>query len=411
MAYLSKDSLALMLICSNLGIGNNNNQKPYTLSQWNNLAEIIMNSSMKSPQAFFETTEEDWKKILFLKDEEIQRLKILLARAGQVGIEIENLESQGIHITTRAEKNYPRRLKEILKKNSPPIVYYAGDLDLADTIGVAVVGSRNIDESGLSFTQHLATKCAREHITIVSGGAKGVDSAAQSAALKAGGKVISFLSDGLGRTIKTKEVREHITQGKLLLLSSVNPKTGFTVYSAMDRNKYIYALSEFSVVVSSDVKKGGTWAGATENLNNRWVPLFVRQGEGVPTGNLKLMGMGAKPIFDTTIEDRTIYLYDWFKNNSQQKNDFKNEFNQMNIGSLLNNSEIQKNIITKTEQKFDLYSVVWPLIEKVLSEPRSQSDMCEILNVRKVQLEDWMERAIKDNKVKKSTKPLRYSLI
>lgn len=65
--------------------------------------------------------------------------------------------------------------------------------------------------------------------------------------------------------------------GDLLLLSTVNPKSRFTVYSAMERNKYIYALSRYAIVISSDFNKGGTWTGATENLKNQWVPLFVRK--------------------------------------------------------------------------------------------------------------------------------------
>lgn len=69
--------------------------------------------------------------------------------------------------------------------------------------------------------------------------------------------------------IRKKEVREALTANKLLLMSAINPNVGFTVYSAMDRNKYIYALSNITVIVSSDYNKGRTWAGVTENLKKQ----------------------------------------------------------------------------------------------------------------------------------------------
>jgi predicted Rossmann fold nucleotide-binding protein DprA/Smf involved in DNA uptake len=80
----------------------------------------------------------------------------------------------------------------------------------------------------------------------------------------------------------------------------------------MDRNKYIYALADFAVVISSSDHQGGTWAGADENLKNRWVPLLVRQEATAPVGNEKLLQMGAKPITRELLNDSQINLYDWF---------------------------------------------------------------------------------------------------
>lgn len=317
MSYLSKDSLAIVLLSSNLGLNpkETNYVKPFTLQQWNKLTVRLIQSSLQRPQAFFETTPEIWQKELYLKEDEVERLKKLLARAGQVGIEIEQLQSQGIYITTRAEENYPQQLKKVLKHNSPSLLYWAGDMNLVNNPSVAVVGSRNPEQKALDFTKNLAVKSVKSGMSIVSGGAKGIDSTAQENALKSGGYVISILSDGLARKLRYKKVREYIMRGKLLLLSAVHPKSGFTVYSAMNRNKYIYGLSDVAVVVSSDENKGGTWAGATENLKNKWVPLFVRSEEGIPKGNENLLAMGCKPISSADLLS-TSDLQAWFQQHS-----------------------------------------------------------------------------------------------
>jgi predicted Rossmann fold nucleotide-binding protein DprA/Smf involved in DNA uptake len=63
---------------------------------------------------------------------------------------------------------------------------------------------------------------------------------------------------------------------------------------AMDRNKLIYALADYGLVVSADYKKGGTWAGAEEELKRKpGRPVFVRIGDSVPTGNRQLINLGA----------------------------------------------------------------------------------------------------------------------
>lgn len=296
MDELSRDSLAIILICSNLASVASENATPYTTYQWNRLAVRLLQSPLKRPRAFLEWEVEEWRKALPLDEPEFERLRKLLARAGQVGIAIEQLRSQGIQITTRAEDSYPRRLKETLKQSCPPLLYYCGDLRIANGPAAAVVGSRSPDARAVEFASELAARCISDGINIVSGGAKGIDSAAQEKALSAGGRVVSFVADGLAKRIKHRDARDAIMAGRLLLLSLAHPGAGFTVYGAMDRNKYIYGLSDLAVVISSDEGRGGTWTGAVEALKNGWVPVFVREDQDMPAGNKRLLAMGAKAI-------------------------------------------------------------------------------------------------------------------
>jgi hypothetical protein len=68
---------------------------------------------------------------------------------------------------------------------------------------------------------------------------------------------------------------------------------GFNVGNAMQRNKQIYALADFGLVVSSGFNEGGTWAGAVEQLEKlHLAPLFVREAGEVPTGNRELLRRG-----------------------------------------------------------------------------------------------------------------------
>ena len=64
----------------------------------------------------------------------------------------------------------------------------------------------------------------------------------------------------------------------------------------MARNKLIYAVADAALVVQSDLGKGGTWAGAVEQLDKfRWVPVFVRLGQDPSPGMTALQRKGAIP--------------------------------------------------------------------------------------------------------------------
>jgi predicted Rossmann fold nucleotide-binding protein DprA/Smf involved in DNA uptake len=420
MVNLSKDSLATILICSNLGLSYQSEVKlsPFTVIQWNKLKEKIAYSPLKRPEALFSTSASDWKKELFLNDTEAARIQQLLNRAGQAGIEIEQLASKGIFITTRAESTYPERLKLVLKKLAPPVLYYSGNLALLESKAVTIVGSRDIDEVAVDFTCKLAQKSVDSGMQVVSGGAKGVDSLSQETALKAGGKVTAVLSDGLSNKLKSREVREAVLQGQLLLFSAVHPTAHFTVYAAMDRNKYIYALADFAVVVSSSDHQGGTWAGAAENLKNQWVPLWVRQDGTAPVGNEKLLQMGAKPITRELVNDSLINLYDWFNTNHSTVSP-EQEYSQLSLESYISEerAELAPNdsgndcVNHPLEITTDLYEVCWSYLVRELSQPRTNQELARIFNLQESQIDAWLQRAVAEEKVRKLEGNERYVLV
>ena len=87
---------------------------------------------------------------------------------------------------------------------------------------------------------------------------------------------------------------------KLVLISPYDPAAGFNVGHAMQRNKVIYALADAALVVTSDFEKGGTWAGAIEQLEKlHLVPVFVRNGANAGKGNSALLRHGATPLAES----------------------------------------------------------------------------------------------------------------
>jgi len=87
-----------------------------------------------------------------------------------------------------------------------------------------------------------------------------------------------------------------IGEDRLCVCTPYKPTAGFSVPNAMGRNKLIYALSQATLVVTSDLDKGGTWAGAQEALRQNTAPVLVWRGDGEGPGNAKLVDLGAKPV-------------------------------------------------------------------------------------------------------------------
>jgi predicted Rossmann fold nucleotide-binding protein DprA/Smf involved in DNA uptake len=118
-----------------------------------------------------------------------------------------------------------------------------------------------------------------------------------SAALESYGTAIGVLADSLLRSSVSGKFRDAIVDQRLLLISPYNPEAGFNVGNAMGRNKYIYSLSCNALIISAEKEKGGTWAGATEELKRKnGVKVFVRNEGNVPGGNREMLKLGALPF-------------------------------------------------------------------------------------------------------------------
>lgn len=224
------------------------------------------------------------------------RMQKLLGRGFLLSQVIERWQARAIWVVSRADPEYPRRLKARLREDAPAVIYGCGGLSLLDSGGLAVVGSRHVDDTIIDYTIAVGRLAARAGRTLVSGGAKGIDQAAMRGALEGGGKVCGVLADSLEKTTMNREHRNLLLDGQLVLISPYDPSAGFNVGNAMQRNKLIYALADTSLVVSSDLNKGGTWAGAVEQLDKlKFVPVFIRSTGESSAGLDGLRKKGALP--------------------------------------------------------------------------------------------------------------------
>lgn len=224
------------------------------------------------------------------------RVVRLLDRATAMAFELERLGQSGVFTLTPFDERYPERLVERLGTKAPPLLHAAGDLGLLRSGGLGVVGSRNVTDDGAEAARAAAERAARLGYALISGGARGVDQTAMSAAFEAGGAVVGVLAESLSRRLKKPDVRRAIHDGRAVMCTPYRPDAPFSAGNAMGRNKLVYALSLVTLVVASEVGKGGTWSGAVEALKIGAGRVGVWQGPGQGPGNDKLIEKGATPI-------------------------------------------------------------------------------------------------------------------
>ena len=208
---------------------------------------------------------------------------------------MERWRTRAIWVLSRADAGYPKRLKKRLGENAPPLLYGCGEPAILNAGGLGVVGSRDVPNTLLEYAEDIGRLAGVAGRGLISGGARGVDSAAMGGALDAGGHVASILANGLENAAMRRENRQALMDRQMVLASPYDPAARFLVGHAMQRNKLIYALSNAALVVNADYNRGGTWAGAVEQLDKmKLVPIYVRSTGEAARGLDELLAHGAR---------------------------------------------------------------------------------------------------------------------
>jgi predicted Rossmann fold nucleotide-binding protein DprA/Smf involved in DNA uptake len=232
---------------------------------------------------------------------EANRIASLLDRRTALALAVEQLDHTGTWTITAAGDAYPRRLVQRLGDGAPAVLHGVGDASLLVTDGIGVLGSRDFDDSAADVTRQVAGAVVELGVSLVSGGARGIDQISMNTAFGLGGTVVGVLADSLESAIAKPSTRQGVTRGGICLATPYAPTAGFSPASAMGRNKIVYALSKTVVVVRCDLESGGAWAGASEALSRGYADVASWVGRGSASGNERLVELGARPI--TSLDD------------------------------------------------------------------------------------------------------------
>lgn len=244
----------------------------------------------------------------------------------------------------------------------------------------------------------------------------------------------------------------------MVLVTPFYPEAGFNAGNAMARNRYIYGLADHALVIDSALGSGGTWEGALEDLQHKWVPLFVRSpGEG--PGNGELLRRGA--VAFSMQADAATSLEEKFagpKKSGELRVDEVPEERQMTlapVGTLqhgdsqapiasdvdatyrvghpvsvpsaqpvvpsgepahppLTSPESDSSLAIPVATDFSLTDMYTDFVARLPglmgAKPLSEDDVAVFLGLEKSQAKAWLKRALDAGMLQKTKKPVRFAL-
>ncbi|MEE1821256.1 DNA-protecting protein DprA [Streptomyces sp. BE20] len=200
------------------------------------------------------------------EDSVVARKSLLVLRAalpdlhdarGRVELELKAAAAADARLVTVLDAAYPANLR--LVPNLPPFLFHRGRLSTDDARSVAVVGTRGPTEDGLRRAARMARELVQHDVAVYSGLAKGIDTAAHTATLDAGGRTVAVMGTGIAAKVYPAENRplaENIVQSGGALLSQFWPTSSPTTWTFPRRNVVTSGSTMGSIVIEASSTSG-----------------------------------------------------------------------------------------------------------------------------------------------------------
>ncbi len=404
---LSANTQAILLLTAPLMLGKGKSSSSGELlkpSEYQRLARHLVELEKQPADLLTPVAEEVIESCREVVDPD--RMRSLLARGFLLSQALDRWQSRAIWVVSRADPRYPRLLKTKLKAKAPAVLYGCGNMELLWKEGLAVVGSRKVTDDLMEYASGVGALAAQAGHSVVSGGARGVDRAAMDGALAAGGRVVGVLAEELEREAMHRKNRDALRTGQLVLLSEYDPCSRFTIGHAMQRNKLIYAFAEHALIVNSDLERGGTWAGAVEQLDKlRFSKVFVRSTGPKNDALDALLRRGAVAWPNPT---STNGLFELLSEAAERPG----------LPTSEPTPEPSPHEPTQPDDSADgpnglnpaaaLFRTVEKVVLAVLEVPRTEAEIADALEVSKTQARDWLRRLSERGVVERAGRPARY---
>lgn len=245
---------------------------------------------------------------------------------------IEEIDKKNINVITLNSSTYPELLKNIC---DPPICLYVKGKLYADELSIAVVGSRRASGYGITVAKKISGELAQSNICVISGMARGIDTAAHVGALSFKGRTIAVLGCGIDLVYppENKKLMEQIIEYGAVI-SEYPPGVEPAPHHFPVRNRIVSGMSVGVLVVEAGEKSGSLITAQLALEQGRDV--YALPGNVISInskGTNKLIQDGAKLV--TSVQDILDELH-WYKNFNTKNVHFENN---SKINSSLNNDE------------------------------------------------------------------------
>ncbi len=225
--------------------------------------------------------------------------------------ELKRIQEFGATVITQASPSYPKSLREI---HAPPIVLYVwGEMQERDQHAIGIIGARRTTHYGTESAKKLAYQIAYAGLTVVSGLARGIDTAAHQGALAAKGRTIAAIGSGLSKLYppENRALAEKISDGNGAIVSEFSMEIEPDRQTFPMRNRIISGWSHGILVVEAGLNSGAliTASQAIEQGRSVYaVPGHINAPSAM--GSNRLIQQGAKLVMSANdiLDDLQVLL-------------------------------------------------------------------------------------------------------
>jgi len=228
-----------------------------------------------------------------------------------LGAELDRIRELGVTVTTQESSSYPKPLREI--HASPIVLCVWGELKERDYHAIGIIGARRTTHYGVESAKKLAYQLAYAGLTVVSGLARGIDTAALQGALAAKGRTIAVIGSGLAKLYPPENaaLAEKIRAGNGAVVSEFSMEIEPDRQTFPMRNRIISGWSHGILVVEAGLNSGAliTASQALEQGRSVYaVPGHINAPSAM--GSNRLIQQGAKLVMDASdiLDDLEILL-------------------------------------------------------------------------------------------------------
>ena len=221
-------------------------------------------------EAAAEASPREWRKVKGIGEKTAEALAAVTDEL--IDEELAAADARGVEILCPEDESYPAALKAIF--DPPQVLYVWGRLEPADAVAMGVVGSRRSTHYGQEQAERFGELLGRAGFTVVSGGARGIDTAAHRGALAAGGRTIAVMGCGLSETYPRENARlfeRIVSDGRGALVSELPMRTSVLAGNFPTRNRMISGLSLGVVIVEAAARSGSLITAREANEQGRAV--------------------------------------------------------------------------------------------------------------------------------------------
>lgn len=231
-----------------------------------------------SPENVYKATKEELLSLPRMTSGKVDEIFNSQDSFTEIGKHVSYLKKLGIGISTILDDSYPQSLKEI--DDPPPLLYFKGEFPIRNGLFVAVVGTHHASTEGIEKAVEIGRILAKRKVVVVSGLARGIDSAAHIGAIREGGKTYAILGTGLNNIYPPENVTlaEEISQNGALI-TEYNLDVPVKVGQLMARNRIVIGLSQAVIIVEMNEESPGGTINAMDLAIEQGKPLFVVRKE------------------------------------------------------------------------------------------------------------------------------------